>query len=236
LVDAGGDVEINLSPDNGLVFFVGSSSKTSIDEENAYFPGYIRVGDATTTRQYLGVPATDGTGASGEWGIDISGDADNVTGIVSTMNGGTGEELSQAPSLLVDLEESTADNVFQASPRPGVTGVLGITNGGLDANNYADARDNLDVYSKAEVDNLILTPETDVSIPSTGNSVYQLLVGLTAEHELIRWNFSDSPENMPPVDLEWETYDGAFRITNNGGTTAETIQPVFVLPTAKGIV
>jgi hypothetical protein len=232
-----GNVKINLSPDSGLVFFVNHSSKTIIDEENAYFPGYIRVGNTTQTQQYLGVPATDGTGAvNGNWNINISGNAGNVTGVVSTMHGGTGEELSQAPSLLVDLEESTADNVFQASPRPGVTGVLGITNGGLDANNYADARDNLDVYSKAEVDNLILTPETDVSIPSTGNSVYQLLVGLTADHELIRWNFSDSPDNMPPVDLEWETYDGAFRITNNGGTTAETIRPIFVLPTAKGIV
>ncbi len=38
-----------------------------------------------------------------------------------------------------------------------VTNKLGIANGGVDADNYADARTNLDVYSKAEVDALIAT-------------------------------------------------------------------------------
>jgi hypothetical protein len=36
------------------------------------------------------IPALDGTGATGEWAIDITGDADNVTGTVAVANGGTG--------------------------------------------------------------------------------------------------------------------------------------------------
>lgn len=35
-------------------------------------------------------PLNDGTGAEGQWGIDIDGDADNVRGIVSVDHGGTG--------------------------------------------------------------------------------------------------------------------------------------------------
>lgn len=54
---------------------------------------------AADARTNLGVPATDGTGASGTWGINITGSANsattattagNVTGTVAVANGGTG--------------------------------------------------------------------------------------------------------------------------------------------------
>ena len=44
-------------------------------------------------------------------------------------NGGTG--ITANPSLLTNLASGTAANVLQASPRPGVTGVLPLANGGL---------------------------------------------------------------------------------------------------------
>ena len=62
------------------------------------------------------------------------------------------------------------------------------------------------------------------------NTVTVNITGLTSDHQLVRWNFSSSPENAPPVDLAWETFDGYFTITNNGGTTSESITPVFILP------
>lgn len=70
------------------------------------------------------------------------------------------------------------------------------------------------------------------AIPASGASVSYDLDGITSDHELVRWNFSSSAENQPPVDLEWTTYDGYFTITNTSGTTSESIRPVFVLPTA----
>ena len=73
---------------------------------------------------------------------------------------------------------------------------------------------------------------TPVSIPSSGTSATYTMAGITSNHELIRWNFSSSAENNPPVNLTWETSNGSFTITNNGGTTSETIRPVFALPTA----
>jgi hypothetical protein len=51
--------------------------------------------------------------------------------------GGTG--LSASPSLLTDLASTAAASVLQASPRPGVTGVLPVANGGTGASTAAEA-------------------------------------------------------------------------------------------------
>jgi hypothetical protein len=53
--------------------------------------------------------------------------------------------LSASPSLLVNLAAATAADVMQASPRPGVTGVLPIANGGTGGDTAVAARAALDV-------------------------------------------------------------------------------------------
>ena len=65
------------------------------------------------------------------------------------------------------------------------------------------------------------------NIPAEGASVTQTDSIIKPDHELLRWNFSESPENRPPVKLKWETADGSYTITNLGGTTSEKIRPVF---------
>lgn len=67
----------------------------------------------------------------------------------------------------------------------------------------------------------------EFAIPAEGSSVTITSTYIKAYHELLRWNFSSSPENCPPVNLKWETADGSFTITNLGGTTSEKIRPVF---------
>lgn len=69
---------------------------------------------------------------------------------------------------------------------------------------------------------------TAFSIPAPGTSVSYNMVGITDEYELIKWNFSSSPENVPPADLTCDIYNGYFTITNNSGTTTETIKPLFI--------
>lgn len=81
----------------------------------------------------------------------------------------------------------------------------------------------------------IMTPSAAFAIPASGSSVSYDMDGLTVDHELLRWNFSSSAENSPPASLQWDTYAGYFTITNNGGTTAETIKPVFGIPVGKTI-
>lgn len=44
---------------------------------------------AVDARTNLGVPSTNGTGASGTWGINVTGTASTVSGLVAIANGGT---------------------------------------------------------------------------------------------------------------------------------------------------
>lgn len=59
---------------------------------------------------------------------NFSGNAANVTGTVAIAHGGTG--LTASPSMLTNLGSTTAANVLQASPRPGITGTLAVGHGG----------------------------------------------------------------------------------------------------------
>lgn len=83
------------------------------------------------------------------------------------------------------------------------------------------------------VTNEIITVSSAFAIPASGSSITKNVAGITANHQLIRWNFSSSEENNPPVNLSWSTANGSFTISNTGGTTSESIAPVFALPTAK---
>ena len=56
------------------------------------------------------------------------GAGDITSGTLSVSRGGTGIQAN--PSMLVNLAGTGAANVFQASPRPGVTGTLPVANGG----------------------------------------------------------------------------------------------------------
>ena len=75
---------------------------------------------------------------------DLEVQATNITGTLAIGHGGTG--LTSSPSLLVNLASTTAANVLQASPRPGVTGALAIANGGTGAATASAARANLETH------------------------------------------------------------------------------------------
>lgn len=76
-----------------------TSSQASVDNTGATFvqdinlDGFGHVTGAasvTVTPSLIGAPQNDGTGATGTWGISITGNATNVTGTVAIANGGTG--------------------------------------------------------------------------------------------------------------------------------------------------
>lgn len=60
---------------------------------------------------------------------------------ITVAQGGTG--LTSSPSILTNLGSTSAANVLQASPRPGVTGTLPVASGGTGASNASGARTNL---------------------------------------------------------------------------------------------
>lgn len=57
--------------------------------------------------------------------------------VLPITGGGTG--LTSSPSMLTNLGSTSAANVFQASPLPGVTGILPVDKGGTGANTVAAA-------------------------------------------------------------------------------------------------
>lgn len=72
-----------------------------------------------------------------------------------------------------------------------------------------------------------ITPDTAIAIPSAGSSASYDLEDLTEDYYVLRWNFSASSENNPPASLKITTYNGYFTITNNFGSTSESVKPVF---------
>ena len=84
--------------------------------------------------------------------------------------------------------------------------------------------------TQRNVSSVVMMVSNVLAIPAEGSSITKSMSYLGSSAQLVRWNFSSSPENQPPCDLSWSTASGSFTITNNGGTTNETIQPVFVNP------
>lgn len=85
--------------------------------------------------------------------------------------------------------------------------------------------------SAQDLANKILKATSAVT-PQTTQQTYSL-TGLTADHELIRWNFVDSgtdvAENAPPCDLTWTTGTNQWTLIGGSSTTV-TCQPVFAIP------
>lgn len=75
----------------------------------------------------------------------------NMSDVVPIAQGGTG--LTSAPSLLVNLASTTASSPLSATPRPGITGTLGLAHGGTGGTTAAAARTNLGVLANSTYHN-----------------------------------------------------------------------------------
>lgn len=78
--------------------------------------------------------------------------SDITSGTLGTSRGGTG--ITSNPSMLTNLGSTSSANVFQSSPRPGVTGTLAVANGGTGGSTAALARTNLGVPSATDLANI----------------------------------------------------------------------------------
>lgn len=112
--------------------------------------------------------------------------ASNITsGILTVARGGTG--VAANPSMLVNLASTSADTVFEAAPRPGVTGTLPIARGGTGATSAAAARTALGAAAnttattsaaglmsasdKAKLDSLSV-PAVDIKVVTAHSTAY----------------------------------------------------------------
>ena len=146
-------------------FDIGANSHLFdfIDIENtdiatrAYVPFqliYVKSSDTL----YLTKAGSDGAIDPGE---SISAASFEETSVVSALNtilamfagglairhGGTG--MNTSPSMLVNLGSGSAASVFQANPRPGVTGKLPVTYGGSGQGGVSDTSTTTDIVKSA---------------------------------------------------------------------------------------
>lgn len=120
----------------------------------------VTLTDSNITSDMIVIEYTvgDETALGSDWTVTT---ADGSLTISGTLNKSTTLQLvlsvgySTTPSILTNLASDSADNVLKASPRPGVTGVLPLTHGGVGSSTASGARTNLSVYSKAETDSAI---------------------------------------------------------------------------------
>lgn len=129
---AGATSDVNVT--QNLVDYTEEDDEPIMDEDIAY--PIIFKKTANTTAETGNVNFTSDiainpyskTITAGQFIGDLTGTATNVSGTVSVSHGGTG--LTTSPSMLTNLGSTTAANVLQASPRPGITGTLPIAHGG----------------------------------------------------------------------------------------------------------
>lgn len=134
-----------------------------------------------------------------------------------------------ANGLMSSADKTKLDGIASGAQVNTVTGVKGSVE-----NAYRTGNVNLTPANiGAMADDAILQYGQSIPIPAEGTTARYNVVGMDALYQLVCWNFSQSPENAPPVSLSWATYIGYFTITNNGGTTSQSIQPVFIPTTLR---
>lgn len=120
----------------------------------------------------------DESAVGSDWTVTTSDGSFTIAGTLAKSTSLSivfGVGYSTTPSILTNLASDSPDNILKASPRPGVTGVLPLVNGGVGSSTAAGARTNLDVYSKSETNSAIqqstaaLTTREDLTVTYTQN-------------------------------------------------------------------
>lgn len=151
----------------------------------------------------------------------FDGSDDIIIGVDSTLpvaRGGTG--ITSNPSLLVNLASTTADTVFEASPRPGVTGALPIANGGTGATTAANALKNLGLTATAAelnyVDGVTSSIQTQINNlkASFQDGCDTIVAGCTT--------YGDTPASNSPSDIV-TSIKNIYNNRYNSGVTATKV-------------
>lgn len=131
---------------------------------------------------------------------DIGVTVTNIEGTLPVSKGGTG--VTSTPSLLTNLESTSASNPFASAPRPGVTGTLPISRGGTGATTAAAAKTALGIS------------DTDTKVTQTASTTsggYPLLASAMTQSNFT----SGSAEAIVDTDIAINPAVGKLTIRNS---------------------
>ena len=118
---------------------------------------------ASGARTNLDVPSTTGSGASGTWGISITGSAANVpNGVVTTSS-------YSDPTWIASLAGSKITGNISGNAA-NVTGTVAVANGGTGATTAGAALTNLGAYAASNPSGFTSNTGTVTSVSGTGSA------------------------------------------------------------------
>lgn len=154
----------------------------------------------------------DESAVGSDWTVTTSDGSFTIAGTLAKSTSLSivfGVGYSTTPSILTNLASDSPDNILKASPRPGVTGVLPLVNGGVGSSTAAGARTNLDVYSKSETNSAI--QQSAATIHSVNSGTLELPCSATGTQY-------DASHILCVVNLPFLTANTNYTVSNIDAT------------------
>lgn len=217
-----GNVSGTASNVTGTVAIANGGTGTATTDAHKVLIGPSSSGTAAPTWRTL-VAADLPTTTTSALGIVQVGTGLSVSsGVVSVSYGTASNTALQGNQTLLNLNGSVATAAspvtFYAPITAGISGQI-LVSSGTGAPTWTDDTGGGKIF--------ILTEQL---IPEANGTYIWNDSRITADCYLLKWNFSASPENNPPVVLSWTTTTGQLTITNSNGTTDETVKPILCIP------
>lgn len=204
-----------LSKSGSTVTLTGSDgSTTSVTDSNTTYSSLKNPYSLTVQNNGTTVASYDGSAAKTANFTNATSSAD---GLMSKTDKAKLDGIASSPSMLTNLGSTAAANVFQASPRPGVTGVLPIANGGTGASSLEGLRSNLDIETTLDTTCNILV---DNWVQDKTSLLYSNTVSVAGVKEGYVYDIDAYKGNLT-TSAEVEAYNNDFSCISGGYAEAE---------------